>query len=113
MSGETTIGMTTLSTTVLQLTVTEAARPAPTVPPISACDDEDGSPKYQVMRFQLIAPSTPAATTVRPATPAGGVITLLMVLATSWPRKAPRRFMAAAISRAARGVSARVETEVA
>ena len=43
----------------------------------------------------------------------GGEITLPTVLATSWPRKAPMKFITAAIARAARGVSARVETEVA
>jgi hypothetical protein len=29
---------------------------APINPPISACDELDGMPKYQVIRFQLIAP---------------------------------------------------------
>ncbi len=103
----------TLSTTVFQLTVTAAARPAPTVPPIRECVEEDGSPKYQVIRFQTIAPSTPTAITVRPVTPVGGLITLLMVLATCWPMKAPSRFITAAMMSAALGVSARVETEVA
>src|SRR3546814_7283824 len=31
--------------------------PAPTRPPIKACDELDGRPKYQVMRFQAMAPS--------------------------------------------------------
>ena len=35
------------------------------------------------------------------------------VVATSVPRKAPTRFITAAISRAVRGARARVETEVA
>ena len=29
---------------------------APTMPPISACDELDGMPNYQVTRFQAIAP---------------------------------------------------------
>ena len=35
------------------------------------------------------------------------------VFATSWPRKAPTKFMTAAMASATRGVRARVETEVA
>ena len=40
-------------------------------------------------------------------------MTSLTVCATSWPRKAPTKFITAAIVSAIRGVSARVETEVA
>jgi hypothetical protein len=43
-TGETTIGMITLSTTPLHLTVPAEASPAPTSPPIRPCDDEDGRP---------------------------------------------------------------------
>jgi hypothetical protein len=89
------------------------ARAAPTRPPMSACDDDDGSPKYQVVKFQTIAPSSPAITTTRPWLPSGGVITSLTVLAISWPRKAPAKFITAASSSATRGVNARVETDVA
>ncbi|RPK53702.1 hypothetical protein EES40_00215 [Streptomyces sp. ADI93-02] len=49
-------------------------------------------------------PFWPSGVAIRPS---------LTVLATPWPRKAPARFITAAIARAARGVSARVETEVA
>ena len=31
----------------------------PAYPPMSACDELDGMPKYQVMKFQAIAPSSP------------------------------------------------------
>ena len=49
-----------------------------------------------------------------PCCPSGVAISpLLTVLATPLPRKAPARFITAAIASAARGVSARVETEVA
>ena len=105
--------MATFSTTVPQLTADADAIPAPTTPPIRACEDEEGSPKYQVIMFQVIAPSTPAATTVSPCSPVGGVMTSLTVLATSTPSSAPMRFMTAAISSAARGVSALVDTDVA
>ena len=46
---------------------------APTRPPISACDDDDGSPKYQVSRFQPIAPISAANTTTRLARALGRV----------------------------------------
>ena len=39
-----------------------ATNVAPTTPPISACEEDDGSPKYQVARFQAIAPTSPAKT---------------------------------------------------
>src|SRR5690242_6062248 len=32
------------------------ARAAPTNPPIKACEELDGNPKYQVPRFQMMAP---------------------------------------------------------
>ena len=71
-SGETTIGMTTLSTIVVP--VHRSRRPAsaaPTRPPISACEEDEGSPKYQVIRFQVIAPSRPASTITRPCVAVG------------------------------------------
>jgi hypothetical protein len=49
----------------------------------------------------------------RPWLPDGGEITDPTVFATSCPRKAPTKFMTAARRRATRGVSARVETDVA
>ena len=52
-------------------------------------------------------------TTVSPWVLCGSVITLPTVSATSWPRKAPTKFITAAIPRATRGVSALVDTEVA
>ena len=64
--GDRTIGMTTFSKTPAHLHGRRRARAAPTRPPISACEDDDGMPKYQVMRFQLIAPISAANTTTRP-----------------------------------------------
>ena len=87
---------------------------APTSPPNRACDDEDGMPKYQVIRFQTIAPTRPAKTTPRLARPGGRpMMPLPTVAATFPPRNEPIRLPTAAMTSAIRGVSARVETEVA
>ena len=102
-----------MSTIVLQCTTADAASAAPTRPPISACEDDDGRPKYQVMRFQVIAPMRPAITTTRPWLPSGGTMVSLTVCATCWPSRAPTKFITAATISAMRGVRARVETEVA
>ncbi len=113
-TGETTIGMTTFSSTPCQSTTEPAASAAPTMPPISACDDDDGSPKYQVMRFQAIAPNRAAPTTTRLSCPSGrSTIPLPTVAATLAPKNEPSRLPTAASTRAARGVSALVETDVA
>src|SRR5580658_2996417 len=36
----------------------------PTTPPISACEELDGMPKYHVSKFHVIPPANPANTTV-------------------------------------------------
>ncbi len=51
--------------------------------------------------------------TMIPSVPLGGTITSDTVCATFWPRNAPTKFITAASVSATRGVSARVETEVA
>ena len=118
-SGEATIGMTTFSTMPAHSTSPStsksiAPREAPTRPPTRACDDDDGMPKYQVMRFHAMAPTTPANTMPRPLMPAGGwMMPLPTVLATAPPRCAPAKLPSAAMIRPVRGLSARVETEVA
>src|SRR5919197_588705 len=55
-------GITTFSTIPEPITALDpsAANAEPTTPPISACEEDDGSPKYQVSRFQKIAPIRPA-----------------------------------------------------
>src|SRR5438046_2120164 len=63
--GEMIIGMTTFLTITCQCTVVDEARPAPISPPMSECVEDDGSPKYQVMRFQAIAPRSAAARITR------------------------------------------------
>jgi hypothetical protein len=106
--------MTTLSSTPDHFTVPAEAIAAPTRPPMSACDDEDGIPKYQVTRFHTIAPTSAASTTTSPPSPTGwSMMPLPTVVATEVPRNPPTTFITAAISSAARGVSARVDTEVA
>ena len=115
--GLTIIGMATFSMTLSQSTVTPEARPAPMSPPIRACEDEEGMPKYHVMRFQVMAPTSALTTIVRAwlgeSMVSNPVRMSLIVLATSTPSNAPTKLRMAAIVRARRGVSARVETEVA
>ena len=114
-SGETTIGISTLSTIVAQCTRAPAASAEPTSPPIRACDDDDGSPNHQVIRFHAIAPSSPHRTMTSPSTTENPsvLIVSLTVWATFWPSSAPTKFMTAASVSATRGVKARVETDVA
>ncbi len=77
-----------------------------------ACDDDEGRPKYQVMTFQMIAPMTPARTTIWVRFSALA-IPVPMVLATLVNAIAPAKLRVAAIMMAAFTESARVETLVA
>src|SRR3954466_16014591 len=85
---------------------------APTTPPISACDDDDGRPNHQVARFQAMAPIRPPNTIV-------GVIAsactmpLATVAAPASEMNAPAKFSSEAMPTARRGDSARVEMLVA
>ena len=56
--GEATMGMTTLSSTPRHRTASKptSATAAPTRPPMRACEELEGMPKYQVTRFQVMAP---------------------------------------------------------
>src|SRR5664279_6200617 len=84
--------MTILSRTPVQSTVVPAPSAAPTRPPISACDDDDGRPKYQVSRFHPMAPNSAAKTTTRLCDPLGSaMMPLPTVLATLAPRNEPSR----------------------
>src|SRR3954468_10582313 len=85
---------------------------APTRPPISACDELDGSPSHQVIRFQTIAPISAASTVFSSARPVS-MMPLPTVLATAVVTNAPARFATAAMATAIRGDSARVDSEVA
>src|SRR5207248_298688 len=92
--------------------VHDCAVAAPTSPPISACDELDGSPSHQVSRFQTIAPIN-AASTVRVSVSPTLTIPCPTVLATAVVTNAPAMLAAAAIATASRGDSARVDTDVA
>ena len=68
-------GETRMKTTVFQMPapirepVPAFAITAPTMPPISACDELDGMPRHQVIRFQAIAPISAPKTTWWSTTP--------------------------------------------
>ena len=63
------------------------AMTAPTMPPISACDELDGMPYHQVTTFQKIAPISAPNTTWWSMTP-GSTMPLPTVAATfSWKTK--------------------------
>jgi hypothetical protein len=112
-SGETTMKMTVFSKLAPLTTLQPAlAMPAPTMPPISACDDEVGSASHQVVRFQAMAPTRPANTTA--SLTAFGSMMVPTVLAT-WVRKTMKamKLKKAAQITASRGLSTRVETTVA
>ena len=114
MSGDKTIGIATFSITPFHWTNWLPAMAAPTSPPMRACDEDDGIPNHQVMRFHAIAPSRAAATTSNPSVE--GVTSMMplpTVFATPSERKAPIKLPIAAISKAVRAFSALVATEVA
>src|ERR671914_723963 len=67
-----------------------ATSAAPTIPPISAWDELDGSPKYQVIRFQAIAPTRPPNTASSEIEP-GSTTSEATVAATSSEMNAPAK----------------------
>src|SRR6476619_2643389 len=85
---------------------------APISPPKRACDELDGRPNNQVVRFHRMAATNPAKIMVG-VTKASLTMPPEMVLATSVDRNAPATFSTAAISTATFGLSAPVATEVA
>ena len=88
----------------------DLASAAPTRPPTSACEDDDGMPNHQVMTFQMMAPdSAPKITAL--STMAGSMMPEPTVIATCRPntRKA-MKLKNAAHTTAACGVSSRVDT---
>src|SRR5581483_6425327 len=92
-----------------------AAIAAPRRPPISACVDDEGRPKYQVSRFHTMA-ATSAARMMTSATLTPS--SLAMVFDTFPPKtntviSAPVRLNTAETTTAVPGESARVDTEVA
>src|SRR5829696_7111894 len=113
-SGATSAGTTTLSTMPEPNTASppSATNADPTTPPISACDEDDGSPKYHVARFHAIAPTRPA-NTIAGVTSSASTMPFAIVAATSSEMNAPTKLRTAAMPTASRGDSARVEIDVA
>src|SRR5947209_673922 len=111
-TGASSAGITTFATSAWPLTPAPptAASNAPTTPPINACDELDGRPKYQVIRFQAIAPTNPANAIVS-VTLAASMMPVATVAATFSEMNAPAKLSSAAIPIAVRGDSARVEIE--
>src|SRR5438270_13470402 len=85
-----------------------AASRAPTTPPIRACDELDGRPKYQVIRFHAIAPTSPANAIVS-VTFAAEMMPVAIVAATFSEMNAPAKLSSEASAIAGLGDSARVE----
>ena len=114
MNGASSAGMMTFETTPLQITapVPTAAIIAPSMPPMSACEDEDGTLKYQVTRFQTIAPTRPA-NTIGTVTRFWSTMPFAIVAATETEMNAPAKLSTDASPTATRGGSARVAMTVA
>src|SRR6478735_6799148 len=128
-NGDSTMGMTTLGSSPLpchqcsapgmfQMIACQlspaAANAAPQRPPTSACDDEDGKPHHQVIRFQITPPASAQISTIDVTlTMPVSIRPEAMVLATAVPQSAPIRFMPAASMTAWPGLSTLVATTVA
>src|ERR1700684_2756033 len=92
------------------------ANDAPISPPISAWLELDGIVKYQVIRFQVIAPINAASTTASPSMPPvadAGTIPLAIVVATLIEMKGPTNLRVREIVTAPPGSSAPVGIDVA
>src|SRR3712207_3669036 len=113
-SGATNAGITTLLSRPSPSTASgpAATNAAPATPPISACEELEGRPKYHVARFQAIAPMSPANTIVVVIASAS-TMPFATVAATSSEMNAPTKFRIAASVTAARGDIAFVEIDVA
>ena len=89
------------------------ATPAPMSPPMSAWEDDDGSPAHQVMMFHAEAPTSAPKITYW-STIAGSTMPLPTVAATfRWKMKSATKLNTAAITTAWCGFSTPVETTVA
>ena len=85
---------------------------APTIPPMSACEELVGKPNISVKRFQQIAPAS-AAATMCCVTPAGSTMPDPTIFATAVDMKAPATLSRPATMTATKGLITRVETTVA
>ena len=118
MNGDRIAGTITVWTRLCQLTSCDAvaAIVAPITPPMSAWLELDGIVKYQVIRFQVIAPISAARTSTSPSPPAstsGLTIPFAIVAATEIEMNAPAKFRQADRTTATFGFSAPVAIEVA
>jgi hypothetical protein len=98
---------------IITESIPELATAAPTSPPTRVCDELEGIPYHQVIRFHVIAARTAAAITVRFIT--SGFITPLPIVVATFKgniRKATK-LKKAAITTAANGERTFVETTVA
>src|SRR5256885_7512121 len=113
MIGERTVGRRTFSRIPTHCTwLLEGAVPtAPTSPPMSAWEELDGMPKYQVMKFQPTAAMSAARTTDWVTAPVS-TMPLPRADATSVEMSAPKTLAIAAIASAMVGLSARVQMDV-
>ena len=81
-------GTSTLSFSPVQLTTLKplvAATEDPMIPPISAWLELDRRPRYHVIRFHVIAPTSPASTTLS-VIAAGSTMPVAIVAATAKSR---------------------------
>ena len=83
------------------------------MPPTSACEDELGMPNHQVMRFQVMAPTSAAMMTTSLTILADCTMSPPIVLATPVLIIAPAKFNTADMMIATAGGTARVDTQVA
>ncbi len=94
-------------------TIPTLAIAAPAYPPMSACEELVGRPRYQVIRSQMIAPARPAKITEK-VTTRMSIIPRPTVDATAVPNmNAATKLKNAAQMTALPGVRTRVETTVA
>ncbi len=113
-SADTTAGMIALDVMPFQITPCPptAAIVAPTMPPISACEELEGIPRSQVIRFQTTPPTRPAKTSSS-VTMCPSIRPLAIVAATVVDMNAPTRLRTADSATAALGLSAPLAMEVA
>src|SRR3954451_21308647 len=113
-TGAISAGISSFETTASPETapVPAAAIEAPITPPISACDELEGSAKYHVARFQMIAPIKPPKTTSGVMTD-GSTKSFATVAATVSETNAPAKLSTAEYPTATLGAIARVDTNVA
>src|SRR5688500_6574609 len=86
--------------------------PAPMKPPMRACDEDVGSPSYQVARFQPIAPTSPPKMTATLTTD-GSTILPTVSATLVWNTRKATKLNTAAQRTAALGDNTLVETTVA